>query len=549
MRWGRSAVLGVAILLVAATFRLQILQGARLGEEWRRQVHRQVTVPAPRGEIRDRDGVLLAGSRLFVDVWVEGLELDAARKDGWWLDLDVGQVTEILAAHPEAKVRERSGRFYPFGRLLSHVIGYTAPIGPEQYEALRGAGYRLNDRLGATGLEAAYETTLRGRPGRSVRWTVPGRGAAESVVAPMVPGGDLELTISVALQIIAYESLVSPATGEPQDGVVIIADPTNGDILAMVSRPSYDPEPFLGPSRWSSPPASQADWGTEFISRATQGVYPPASIFKVVGAAVALQDLGIDPYKRWNCKGWVGIGNRVFKGWKEGGLGWLDLIDSLAWSCDETFYYLALEMGGAELLAAQARRFGFGEPVGLPLPEAAGLVPDAAWQRSVKGEGWYTGHTANMIIGQGDMLATPIQLVAAYQAIANPDRIPPRLVRRAGGVVQPVRRLPTPISPRTREIIDEGLLQAVVEGTARRCCPSGTRMRGKTGTAQTGENSGLHGSFIGYGEIEVTDTETRPIMVFVLAEFGGSSSVSAVPIARRVLTAVRDHWRAVAGVG
>lgn len=547
--WARRIALLVAAALVAATFRLQVLDGSALGAAWERQVLQPRVLAPRRGDIRDRDGVLIAGSRLMVDVSGPGLEgLDAAEEDGWYLDLDVAAAAEILRTDPSARLREREGRFYPFGRLLSHVVGFTAPIGPNRYEALRDAGYRRIDRLGATGLEAAFETALRGRPGQAVQWTVPGEGDETEVRVPAVDGADLTLTISVPLQIIAFESLVT-AEGAPQEGVVIIADPTNGDILAMASRPSYDPEPFLGPSRWSEAPPDPSAWGTEYIHRATQGVYPPASTFKIIGATVAMEDLGTDPYKAWNCKGWVGIGNRIFKGWKEGGLGWLDLPDSLSWSCDETFYYLAMEMEGPEHLAATARDFGFGAPTGLPIPEAAGLVPDRAWRRQVANDGWYTGHTANMIIGQGDMLATPVQVLASYMAIAGPDRIAPRLVRAVGGVPEPIRKGPTPVRPATREILLEGLQRATLEGTASRCCPEGTLMWGKTGTAQAGEHRGRHGWFVGFGEIEVTETESRPIMVLVLAEHGGSSSVSSVPITRNVLAAVRDHWRALAGVG
>ncbi len=548
----RLLVVLVMSLLVVRCWHLFIRDGSALSMALRNQVERPVRTVPKRGEIRDRDGRLLAGSRLMVDIRLpEGEILEGYQnKDGWSLDIDLSLISQLLVAFPEAQLREREGRFYPLDRLFSHVVGYTRPIDAGGFEDWDSEGYGLHDRVGAVGIEAAYETVLKGKEGETVRWVTPGGGERILDVVPPQDGAEVRLTLSAPLQWVAWEGLEDPSSGEVTKGVVILADPTTGEILAMVSRPAFSPLAFMG-SRWEERAGGEGT-GDELLHRATMGLYPPASTFKIVSATMAMERMGIDPYKTWDCKGWVQVGNHLFKGWRYdyGGHGHLDLLDSIAQSCDETFYYIAkimaVDQRRPEYLSETARLYGFGAPVGIPLSEKKGTVPDGAWKRENRGEPWYGGDSVNMIIGQGFLEVTPIQLLAAYQPLAHSVRIIPRLVLSVGGQEMEAIVRPMPMEERTREILREGLLLVVQDdfGTAKRLRQiEGVEMSGKTGTAQVGGDRPNHGWFVGYGEIRVTEKSLRPIMILVFAEHGGSSSSSAVPIAGRVLAGVRDSWR------
>ena len=528
-----------------------------LKERYQNRIYRKKTLYPERGIIFDRDGKILAGNRLSIDVRVpEDFNLKNFKKnDGWHLDIDLETLQNLkMDLEEDLKIRESSIRYYPYGRLFSLILGYTRPLDVSDVNNLSNHGYGMNQRLGASGIEMVYETTLRGQHGELFFRDLPDNYYENEILSKKDPvkGEDIHLSVSVPIQKFSWEILEDPETGEETKGVVIVGDPFTGEIYSMVSRPSYSPEGYMS-SRWEEVPGSSNKG--ELINRATEGLYPPASTFKVVSAAAALEYMNVDPSRRYNCNGAVQVGNRIFHGWNEDGLGVLDMVDSLAYSCNETFYYLAMEVPewnrDPKILQNTAFQFGFGERVGLPIPESSGLIPNNSWKKENIGEPWYGGDTVSMMIGQGSLLVTPIQVFSAYQGIAKGLRVSPMLVKRIGETEQDINYLDFPLSNSTLEILRLGLKTAVSEGTAARTLidddwtrVEGVTMSAKTGTAQTGNDSLLpHGWFVGYGDIQVSEDVKKPIILLILAENAGLSSKSVVPKARKLIKDIRDYWR------
>tara|TARA_B100000029_G_scaffold205991_1_gene203813 strand:+ start:392 stop:2068 length:1677 start_codon:yes stop_codon:yes gene_type:complete len=553
MKFVKSFLFILFAVLVCKAFLIQ--DNDSLKEKYENRIYRTEKLIPERGVIFDRDGKTLAGNRLAIDVkGLNDISLEDFKKsDGWYLDVDLETVKKLKMDFKDVEVRERSVRYYPYGRLFSLIVGYTRPLDINEVDNLQDY-FRRNERLGASGIEMAYETTLRGKDGEILFRDLPDKYYEDNVILSKedsVRGDDIHLSLSVAIQKFSWEILEDSETGEETKGVVIVGNPMTGEIYSMVSRPSYSPEGYMS-SRWEDVPGSLKG---ELLNRATEGLYPPASTFKVVSAAAALEHMGVDPARRYNCNGSVRVGNRVFHGWNEDGLGVLDMVDSLAYSCNETFYYLAMEMPGwnrdPEILQNTAFDFGFGSKVGLPIPESSGLVPNNSWKKKNTGEPWYGGDTVMMMIGQGSLLVTPIQVFSAYQAIAKGSRLSPKLVKRIGSLEQDEVYLDFSLNDSTLDVLRLGLKTAVSEGTAARTLidddwtsVEGVKMSAKTGTAQTGNDDLLpHGWFVGYGEIQVSENLKKPIIVLVLAENAGMSSRSVVPKARKLIKDIRDYWR------
>jgi len=553
----------IKVLIVFSFFALaykgfSIQNNNDLKEAYENKIYRKKTLYPERGVIFDRDGKILAGNRLSIDVRLpEDFSLnDFEKRAGWYLDVDLTTLQSLKTdLKEELEVRESLVRYYPYGRLFSLVLGYTRILDDMDEDALLGHGYAPLQRLGASGIEMVYETTLRGQNGEILFRDLPDSYYDENEVLSKrdaVNGEDIYLSLSLPIQKFSWEILEDPETGEEITGVVIVGDPFTGEVYSMVSRPSYSPEGYMS-SRWEDVPGFSNS--SELVNRATEGLYPPASTFKVVSAAAALEYMNVDPSRTYNCNGAVQVGNQVFRGWNKDGLGVLDMVDSLAYSCNESFYYLAMEVPGwnrdPKILQNAAFEFGFGSKVGLPIAESSGLIPNNSWKKENMGEPWYGGDTVNMMIGQGSLLVTPIQVFSAYQAIAKGSRVSPVLVKRIGEMDQDKKHLDFSFSGSTLDTLRLGLEIAVSEGTAARTLidddwtrVEGVTMSAKTGTAQTGNDSLLpHGWFVGYGDIQVSEDLKKPIIVLVLAEHAGMSSKSVVPKARKLIKDIRDYWR------
>ncbi len=425
-------------------------------------------------------------------------------------------IKEARHTLPGVIVSLNAEREYLTGALTSDVIGYMGPIPADQAESYRDQGYGANDWVGYAGIERSFEKELRGQASqREIEVDVAGREVgAIGQPLPAVPGRNLVLTIDVDLQSAMEKALRRglEAAHSPS-GVAIALNPQNGAVLGMVSLPTYDNNQFADGITSAEYTALSQDKQRPLLNHAISGIYPPGSTFKTVPAAGALQEGVITPRTRLQDNGILWLPNKFYPNdfskaqpfycWlaKYGrGHGAITVAEALAVSCDVFFYQAGGgfgEMQGldVERLARYARAFGYGEVTGIDLPgEHPGLIPSDQWKRLTYGEGWVTGDTYNMSIGQGFVLATPLQVANAVAAVANGGTLyRPQLVARmtdAEGVVvmemQPEIIRTLPVKPEYMTVVREGMFGAVnwSNGTAPGARVAGVTVAGKTGTAE-----------------------------------------------------------------
>lgn len=472
-------------------------------------------------------------------------------------------------------------RHYVYGALTSQVLGFLGPIPPERVEEMENKGYNTSlDRIGYAGVEAQYEDQLRGTPGRRVvEKDVLGEILNILSETSPSPGDNLYLTLDLALQSVAESALLQGLDDSgSRRGVVVALDPRNGDLLAMVSLPTYDNNMFSERLDEDEYGALLKDPHRPFQNHAIADVIPPGSTFKIVPATAALQEGIINRYTTINDPGFIILPNKFvpddpalaqkFYCWYNlqygGGHGSLNIVDALAQSCDVFFYEIGggfeennLEGLGVERLAAYSRMFGLGAVTGIDIPgEAAGLVPTPLWKRQRYQETWTTGNTYNMSIGQGDMLATPLQMANAMAVVANGGMLyKPQLVHHIADADHNIIRDWSPVLSDTLEI-DATVWQIVREGLDLAVSESGTGSRalldelainiaGKTGTAEycddiafeagrcdvpEGQTLPTHAWFMAYAPVEAPE-----IVVLAWVYDGGEGSVAAAPIVKDVM--------------
>ena len=455
---------------------------------------------------------------------------------------------------PGVDIRARLMRSYPLGPLTVRAVGYVGRISEAELARLDEAAYQGTSHVGKAGVEKYYETLLHGRVGYDqVETNALGRVLRVLARKPPVPGEDLYLTIDVALQRTAQEALAG------RRGAVVAIDPRNGEVLALVSTPAYDPNLFVGGIDPEAYRALSEDPDKPLFDRALQGNYPPGSTLKPFLGLAGLVHGVVTAATRVYCPGWYVLegSQRRYRDWKRTGHGSMDLRRAMLHSCDVYFYDLAHNLG-IDRMSAFLARFGFGRPTGVDLPgEASGLLPSRAWKRRVKGEPWFPGETLIAGIGQGYLLATPLQLAQATAVLASRGLVHrPRLLRatrRPGGALavldpEPAGRVTGVAEAHWRQVIAS--MEAVIRS------PRGTahglaeglryRMAGKTGTAQVfglpqdeqyrykpeeiAERLRDHALFVAFAPVE------RPrIAVAVVVENGGSGGRVAGPVARAVI--------------
>ena len=498
------------------------------------------------------------------------------------LKVDVSREVALLLEEehldwPGVLVQAVPQRQYLYGSLLAHYLGYVGPIPAEQAEDYQVRGYDPNQhQVGLTGVEYTFEDDLRGRDGsRLIEVDIAGREVQTvGEVQAEVPGNNLRLTLDLGLQQAATDILSRnmKAIGKKQ-GVVVAMNPQTGEILAMVSLPSYDDNDFAGGISSAQLKALQTDPNRPLVNQAISGQFAPGSVFKIITASAGLAEGIIDGNTRLYCGGTLWLPNRFypedpslaqpFYCWthKYGSShGSLSLVTALAESCDIFFYQVAggyrdyFRGLGEQELGYYAELFGLGSSTGIDLSgEATGLVPTAKWKRINYSESWVTGDTYNMAIGQGFVLATPLQMLNAASAIANDGILyRPQVVRDVidsdGQVVQAfapdvIRQLP--ISPDQIELVRQGMRAAVAPGgTATAAGLRGVSVAGKTGTAEffidrnkdripdrdREGNLPTHAWFVGFAPY---DDPQIALVVFVFG--GGEGSAVAVPIAGEIL--------------
>lgn len=585
-------VFSLCTALVYRLYDLQVVNTAHfqtLSDKNRMQLQ---SIAPNRGLIYDRNGVLLADNRPVYSVNIipeSAPDIDVALQSlAGIIDLDADQIkrfkkrmqrsrrpyqpvpvksrlSEEEIARIEVRRHELAGveigadlaRYYPLGKATAHSLGYVGRINNEELEKVDQKNYSATNYIGKLGVERFYEAELHGTVGYQTVETNAGNRVLRTLdrVDP-VPGKDLILHMDADLQLKAMELL-----GERR-GAVVAIEPETGGVLALVSTPSFDPNKFVTGIDFDSYAALRDSLDLPLFNRALKGQYPPGSTIKpMIGlggldVGATTRNFWIMDYGRYQLKN----DERIYRDWKREGHGKVDLMAAVAESCDIYFYDLAFKMGVDEM-SRYLGYFGFGENLALDISEArSGILPSRDWKRAVRGRAWYPGDSLNMGIGQGFMLATPLQLATATAVMAlDGEWKPPVMLKRTGdgSIVLGQRNVDVPQfsinNPDDWGFI-KSTMEEVMHGTKGTARSSGRRanyrMAGKTGTAQVvsiaqgekydaealAERHRDHALFVGYAP-----ADDPAIAVAVIVENAGGGSTAAAPIARKLF----DTWLAI----
>ncbi len=568
----------VLLFLFARVFYLDIISGEYYSLVSAENRIRKIIVKAPRGNILDKFGNILARNSPSIDVVVVPSYLPKniedkkilAGKMADILNMNPGNVEIMLLSQNEKsadpvllkenitqdqslilaeKINELPGialdktaiRKYENSAIFSHIIGYDGKITKEEMD--KNSGYLMTDYIGKTGLEKSYEDQLKGVYGAQ-RVEVDSRGVVMKnlgIISPQA-GNDLILNIDQELQKKLYDSLSAMLEkGETKTAAAVAIDPSTGGILAMVSLPSYDNNLFASGISSDEYKKLISDKDLPLFNRATSGEYPPGSTIKPAVAVAALSEGVITPTTIINGQGGsLNIGSFHFGDWKAHDPS--DVRTAIAQSNDIFFYTVGGGYGniaglGMDRMKKYENMFGFGSPTGVDLPgESGGFIPSEQWKLDKLDEKWYIGDSYHCAIGQGFVLATPLQLANYTAAIANGGTLySPRLVNRirksdgTDSYVQPEIIRKNFISPDIMQVVREGMRQTITAGTAQVLKTLPVAVAGKTGTAQFGTENKMHGWFISFAPYD-----NPKIALAIIVEGGGEGNSSAVPVAKEV---------------
>jgi len=550
---------------------LQILHGERFLQLSQTSRLRLIPVPNPRGLIVDRKGRIVADNtasfsvgvipesctqpekvfyklkkvlpRLNVELSREKVEkaTNPFRPVVLQENINLSRVTYLMEREqefPSVVILAQPVRNYPQGKLLGNVVGYLGEVNKKELKRFSILGVEAGDLVGKTGIEKMYNTYLQGeKGGRQVEVDVYGRASKIISEKDPLPGNTLYLTIDLDMQKIAREEM-----GE-RKGVVLIADPFTGEILTLLSLPSFDPNLFsrgISGEKWEKLSRHPGD---PLENRAIRGEYPPGSTFKLIVAVAALEEKKITPSTTLNCPGSYKVGNRLFKCWREEGHGKVDLKEAIIHSCDVYFYQLGLKIGVEDIIR-YARLFGLGKATGVDFPlEKRGLLPTPAWKNQNYKEPWYPGDTANLSIGQGYILVTPIQMLKMINAVANGGYlVRPHLVKKIVNIDEEVvfqsfiEKDKVPVSDTTLNLLRQALEGVVKEGTGWRAKNKVVEIAGKTGTVEIEGNENPHNWFVGYAPAE------NPFLSIVVLVENREEEISIAPqIAGKILSRIFER--------
>ncbi|MEW6039706.1 MAG: penicillin-binding protein 2 [Pseudomonadota bacterium] len=450
---------------------------------------------------------------------------------------------------PGVQIAVRMIRTYPYGELTAHAVGYVSRISEADLKTLDPSLYSGTYHIGKSGIEKTYESLLHGRTGhQELETNVQGRSIGVLNTVPPVPGADLRLSLDIALQRAATDAL-----GE-YNGAVVALEPATGRVLAFVSKPSFDPNPFVYGIPKADYDRLQASPERPLYNRALRGGYPPGSTVKPFEGLAGLEVGDIPADRRVSCPGYFQLPNssHQYRDWRKGGHGAVDLKSAITQSCDVYFYKLALSVG-IDKLSEFMGRFGFGKRTGVDIPgELPGVYPSKEWKKKHSKYPWFPGETVITGIGQGYVLVTPVQLARATAILANRGRVvTPRLLDAAqGGAGAAVRESggdDLAIAPEHWDTVIQAMIDVVhsARGTAKSIAAGlSYHVAGKTGTAQVfsvGQGQKYresevskemrdHALFIAFAP-----AEQPRIAVAVLAEHGGHGGSVAAPVARAVM--------------
>jgi penicillin-binding protein 2 len=568
----------VAIIFLLLTFflwKIQILDHKKYWRQSEANRIREIILPPQRGLIKDRNGKILATNIASFQIAIIRencrdieqsyqkvaqlleLELPVLReridkyqflpqfqpiviKDNLELK-EVSRVKARQAEFPELVIQAEPKRKYLYETLAAHVIGYLQEVSQVEI-GQSDQKKRPGDLVGKTGVEREYEHLLVGKEGRILEIADSlGRRMGEISREESIPGQDIILTLDFALQSKAEELL------EGREGAVVVLDAKKGEILALASFPTFDPNNFI--SRFSPEEWLKLLRDPEFPleNRAIRGLYAPGSIFKLTMALGALDSKVVSEWQTYYCTGSTRIYGHPFACWFRGGHGSVNLYDGIKHSCNIYFYQVGKLMGIREI-AKYARMLGLGALTGIDLPgEKAGLVPDPDWKRRVRNEPWYPGETISVSIGQGPIQVTPLQMAAHTALIANRGRgIVPYLFRK--NVPDRTGAAQANIQESIFDKVISGMWKSANEGgTGRAAQVQGFDVCGKTGSTQvvstaTAEKLGedekivkTHSWFSGFAPRD--DPE---IVVTILVEYGGMGGTTAAPLAKEIFRLYRE---------
>jgi penicillin-binding protein 2 len=453
-------------------------------------------------------------------------------------DTTVGQLNAI----PGVEVHTTSARTYPYGSLAAHVIGYMGEINGDQLKDLGPQGYRSGDMVGQTGVEAWAEQFLAGKRGGKLAVIDPATGSIRSTIAQRAKQDSLDVAVTIDIDI---QKSAEDSLGD-KTGSVVLMEPGTGNVLALASHPSFDPNVFiLGPSKQELANLTNEQTRPQ-LDRATQATYPSGSIFKVITMTAGFEQGGFSANQQLPCGGQFELGGNIYRDWNPA-RHTVTYQEGLVESCDVVFYTVgkALDDKDANILPNYARMFGLGSNTGIQgVPENPGLVPDPKWKRDTQNDGWSTGDTINLSIGQGYLLVTPLQMANVYNSIANGGTIwQPRLVSRIlnvdGSVAKdypPVEKGKIPTTPERLAVIKAALLQVTTSptGTAASVFKGFTPpIGGKTGTAEqrSSTSSDPHSWFASY-----YPAQNPELAGVVMVEQGGEGGDVAAPITKAIYT-------------
>ncbi len=558
-------VIVLFLLLIMRLWQLQVLQGSKYRELSEVNRLRIIPIPAPRGILFDRNGIPLVKDSAYYCASIIYGEFDRSKTDllSKVLNMPVEEILKKInkeGLSPFSPLRLKQGltfnevayiesrrsdfpgliieveasREYIYSGIGSHLIGYLGKLNPSQSKDPAFRDVPPDAFIGQRGAEMLFDKSLRGTHGeRVIEVDSIGREIRLLNEKPPIKGEDIRLSLDINLQKEAEE-----AFGE-RAGALVAMKPDTGEILGLVSRPSFDPDLFAKGISYEEWIALTQDSKKPMLNRALQSQYPPGSTFKIITAIAALEEGLITPETKVECRGGINYGRWHFGCWREGGHGVMSLHRALVESCDVYFYEVGKRLG-IDRIYDYASSFGLGKETGFQLVhERMGIIPNTKWKEEKKKQKWYLGETLNTAIGQGYVAVTPIQMAVMISAVANGGNLyRPTLMKD----ITPVLSGKVKARPETLEIVKRALSGVVNEpgGTGWAAKSELASICGKTGTAQViamrggsryqPERFRDHAWFVAFAPIEKPE-----IALSVFVEHGGHGGGAAAPIAKRAI--------------
>ncbi|MDM8542303.1 penicillin-binding protein 2 [Desulfococcaceae bacterium HSG9] len=587
--WHRQRLTGAVIISITAIvvlfvrlFYLQVMQGDEFRRLSKTNRIRLQNIEPSRGIIFDRKGVVLVDNRPSFNLYIILKDAEPVNQtlkklsDYTGISITVLQAAikknktavpykkvllkkyigrnllAVIEAHrydlPGIIIDVNTRRHYFDNQSAAHLIGYLGEINPNDLKREKYKNYKSGDQIGKFGIEKAADAYLRGNLGRE-RVEVDAIGHRIRVLNTQdaTTGNNVYLTIDIDLQRKA-ESLLDNKAGS-----IVALEPDSGRVLVLVSTPTFDQNAFIGGVSHKYWRELLSNPNRPMQNKAIQGLYPPASTYKLVTAMAGLQEGVINRHSTYFCPGYLNYGGRPFRCWKKGGHGTLNVVQAIEQSCDVFFYHVGLRLG-VDRIAKYAKAGGLGARTGIDLDhESSGLIPTAAWKKKKMGDKWRRGETLSIAIGQGYNQTTPLQMAVYMAAVANggtyyKPAIIYEIKTTGGDMVKPFKKKVAghlPVSAKNLAIVSQGLWDVVngSRGTARAYKIEGIEMVGKTGTAQVfsrkkdseysddlPDHLKAHAWFVAYAP-----AENPKIAMAVMVEHGEHGSSAAAPIASELI--------------